>query len=72
MPFRTFLVSMESFSSRQQLDCLNGWINSMTELRIGGEPVKVGIIIQCAHCTLTNAHVYTCLYMHLKETSIIS
>jgi len=39
--FRTFLVSTESLSSGQQLDCLREWINSNSEIEIAGEPVQV-------------------------------
>ena len=41
--FRTLLVSMESQSSRQQLDCLSKWINSTAELRIAGRLINVGV-----------------------------
>ena len=41
--FRSILVSDESLSSRQQLDCLDVWINSAAELTIVGKPVKVCI-----------------------------
>ena len=40
-PFRTLLVSSESLSSQQQLNCLNTWLSSTEEIDINGVPAMV-------------------------------
>ena len=43
---RTFLVSTNSFSSKQQLDCLNNWISKTNEIIIAGVASKVCMLLQ--------------------------
>lgn len=48
--FRTLLVSSDSLSSSQQLDCLNQWVASTTELTIAGVSAKVCLMLDIIVC----------------------
>lgn len=38
---RAFLVSTDSLSSKEQLECLNEWLDATSQLKVGGIPAKV-------------------------------